>query len=91
MPRLAFALLTAFGLLIAPGPGRADDEAPSSRARIEDRGPNRLLLATGIATLAFSYTVSGYAGATSSRESERWLLVPAVGPFGPTPANAIGV
>jgi hypothetical protein len=80
MRRSIFAVVVAAAGLIVPTSGRADD-APASRVRIEDRGPNRLLLATGIATLGFSYSVSAYIGATSPRESERFLLVPAVGPF----------
>jgi hypothetical protein len=79
-PSFFAALLATAGLFVSAD-GRADDEAPASRVRIEDRGPNRLLLATGIATLGFSFAVSGYVGATSPRESERFLLVPAIGPF----------
>lgn len=38
-------------------------------------------MATGIATLGFSHSVSAWVGATSPHESDRFLLVPAVGPF----------
>lgn len=60
----------------------APEPAASDRPYVvEDRGPNRLLLATGVATLGFTYGVSAYAGATTTWDSERWLLVPLVGPW----------
>lgn len=55
----------------------ADDRQPV----LVDRGPNRLLLGTGIATLGFTYGVSAWVGATTEWPSERWLLVPVVGPW----------
>ena len=78
-PRI-FAALLAFAELLGAGMGRADEEAPR-RVEVVDRGPNRLLLATGIATLGFSYGVSAWVGATSPRESERFLIAPVVGPW----------
>jgi hypothetical protein len=80
MRRLLFPALLALTALVVPGNAAADDP-PAARVSIEDRGPNRLLLATGIATLGFSYSVSAWVGATSPRESERFLLVPTLGPF----------
>jgi hypothetical protein len=80
MRALVFSLpLAAFAWLL-PADVRADD-APARRFEVEDRGPNRMILASGIATLGFSYGVSGYVGATSPRESERFLLVPVLGPW----------
>lgn len=81
-PHVLALFFVASGVL-APKLGHADEawEAARPTIRVEDRGPNRLLLATGIATFGFAYGVSGYIGATSSEESDRFLLVPAVGPF----------
>lgn len=81
-PFLFAVLLGAAGVL-SPTVARAEEaqEAPASRVRIEDRGPNRLLMATGLATFGFSYSVSAYVGAASQRESDRFLVVPAAGPF----------
>ena len=58
-----------------PRPGEA--EAPL----VVDRGPNRLLLGTGVTTLVFAYGISAYVGATTERSSERWLVVPLAGPW----------
>lgn len=80
---VSFAL--AFAALLAPATAAAavGAEGPDAVAsvQLEDHGPNRLLLATGIATLGFTYGVSSYLGVTSARESDRWLLVPFSGPF----------
>ena len=46
-----------------------------------DAGPNRLLLATGAATFAFSYGGAAWVGLTSSRTADRPLLVPFAGPW----------
>lgn len=73
--------MLALAALTAPAAAHAEEEAVAPRARMEDRGPNRLLMATGIATLGFSYSVSAYVGATSPRASEQWLVVPLLGPW----------
>lgn len=78
-PRI-FAAVLAFGELLQARVASADELEPR-RVTIEDRGPNRLLLATGIATLGFSYGVSSWVGATSPHASERFLLVPVFGPW----------
>lgn len=76
-----FAPVLAFAGLLEASAAKADELEPR-RVVIEDRGPNRMLLATGIATLGFAYGVSGWVGATSPHESERFLLVPVLGPWG---------
>lgn len=77
---VAVGLAIAFSAsVVAPEEARADE--PVETIVVEDRGPNQLLLATGVATLGFSYAVSGWVGATSSRASERFLLVPVAGPW----------
>ena len=80
MRPLLFAVPVALAGLLGSTPSRAA-EPPPTKVEIEDRGPNRLLLATGIATLGFSYGVSAWVGATSPRESERFLLAPVIGPW----------
>jgi hypothetical protein len=94
MRALVFSLPLAVAAWLLPADARADD-TPPRRIEIEDRGPNRMILASGIATFGFSYGVSGYVGATSPHESERFLLVPVFGPWmalvereacGPSPA-----
>ena len=62
-------------------PRVASADEPIERVVVEDRGPNHLLLATGIATFGFSYAVSGWVGLTSPRASERFLVVPVAGPW----------
>lgn len=84
--------LVAGTVLAVASPARADSKATTTPTtpeptRLErehavvDRGPNRLLLATGVATLGFAYGVSAWVGASTERPSERWLLVPVAGPW----------
>jgi hypothetical protein len=79
--RSAVVAWLALAAVAMPASARAEDDTPDSRIVIEDRGPNRLLLATGIATLGFNYAVSAWVGVTSPRESERFLTVPLFGPW----------
>ena len=57
------------------------DAATEPRAAVVDAGPSRLLLATGAASFAFAYGGSLWVGATSTRASDRALLVPFAGPW----------
>jgi hypothetical protein len=91
MRRTATALLFVASLLA--GGGSAHAQAPAvvepatepmtaeRRATVVDMGPNRLLLATGAAGLAFAYAGSLWVGATSTRTSDRPLVVPFAGPW----------
>lgn len=91
-----FVLVTSTAALATAAPAHADSKAttqpttpaalpPATAAErpyvLEDHGPNRLLLATGLATLGFAYGVSAYAALTTERDSEKWLLVPVAGPW----------
>jgi hypothetical protein len=84
MRGLALPILVASALTAADA--RADSKATTAESlrddpHVIDGGPNRLLLATGLATLGFAYGISAYVGATTERGSERWLLVPVSGPW----------
>lgn len=78
MRSFIFASAVLAAGLLAPVHAGAQEEV---RTTYEDAGPNRLLLATGLATLGFAYSVSAWVGLTSPHESERWLVVPFVGPW----------
>jgi hypothetical protein len=79
---LLFCLASSVAVLGSAGDARADGSgAPEQRAGLVDAGPNRLLLATGAATFAFAYGGSLWVGATSTRSSDRPLLVPFAGPW----------
>jgi hypothetical protein len=73
------------GSALADGPGTAapavEPMAGEARTTVVDVGPNRLLLATGAAGLAFAYAGSLWVGATSTRTSDRSLVVPFAGPW----------
>jgi hypothetical protein len=86
--RRAPAILLGSMLLTAGTVARAAD--PPARVRPDsaatppvapETGPNRLLLASGAATLAFGYGGAAWVGATSSLETDRLLLLPLAGPW----------
>lgn len=95
MRRAATALVFVTSLawvVVAPGSARADGPSATEPAAVEpmtgearttvvDMGPDRLLLATGAAGLAFAYAGSLWVGATSTRTSDRALVVPFAGPW----------
>ncbi len=77
MPRTTALLLCCTALLASPLTAHAADDS----ATVVQAGPNRLLLATGAATFAFSYGGAAWVGLTSSRTADRPLLVPFAGPW----------
>lgn len=76
-----FVLGTVILASVAGAEDAHAQEPPAQEIVVEDRGPNRLLLATGIATFGFTYLVSGWVGITTPRASEHFLVVPLVGPW----------
>jgi hypothetical protein len=75
------AALTASATATAAEPAPAEPHTAEPRMKVVDMGPNRLLLAAGAATFAFAYGGSLWVGATSSRSTDRPLLVPFAGPW----------
>ena len=76
------SLLLSLAVLGCAGAARADVPTFSNtRPAVVDAGPNPLLLAAGAATFAFAYGGSVWVGATSTRASDRPLLVPFAGPW----------
>ncbi|MDB4936164.1 MAG: hypothetical protein JWP87_3136 [Labilithrix sp.] len=84
LPRLLLsiaALTSTAATASAAEPSVGEPHSAETRAKLVDMGPNRLLLATGAATFAFAYGGSLWVGATSTRSSDRPLLVPFAGPW----------
>lgn len=76
------ALLLVLAALGHGSAARAEGSSVSDAVpRVVDAGPNRLLLASGAATIGFAYGGSLWVGATSTRSSDRPLLVPFAGPW----------
>lgn len=79
--RSSLRFLSLVAAVACAAPSAAAGETAPFAAPPERAGPHRLLLTTGLATFGFGWSAALYVGATSTRDTDRGLVVPLAGPW----------
>ncbi len=81
---LGLAAAIAVALIAMNGDARAEELRTLTLEPSPDmpRGPDPLLITTGVVIFGVPYGFSAFAAADSTTSSDKWLYVPIVGPWG---------